>query len=154
MKWLLATEIVSALSKPTRPPALVAWLNKHADEAALSVVTLGELSYGVRTAGNEIARRSLEEWLRRLRRQFSDAVLGIDEGTIIEWKTLLAELKAKKPHHPLRGQPDRGRRPTARSDRRVHQGQALRPYGCQAAAIVEPRPVSPGLVPTKPTGAW
>ena len=95
MKWLLDTEIVSALSKPTRPPALVAWLNKHADEAALSVVTLGELSYGVRTAGNEIARRSLEEWLSQLRRQFSDAVLGIDEGTIIEWKTLLAELKAK-----------------------------------------------------------
>ena len=76
MKWLLDTEIVSALSQPTRPPALVAWLNKHADEAALSVVTLGELSYGVRTAGNEIARRSLEEWLSQLRRQFSDAVLA------------------------------------------------------------------------------
>lgn len=95
MKWLLDTEVVSALSKPTRSPQLVAWLHKHADEAALSVVTLGELAFGVQTAGDEAAQRSLEGWLAQLRVQFSDAVLGIDEGTIVEWKTLLGELKAK-----------------------------------------------------------
>ena len=95
MKWLLDTEIVSALSKPTRPPHLVAWLNKHADESAVSVITLGELSFGVQFAGNEIAQRNLDLWLGQLRRQLSDAILGIDEGTIIEWKMLLTELKAK-----------------------------------------------------------
>jgi predicted nucleic acid-binding protein len=95
MKWLLDTEIVSALSKPTRPLHLVAWVSKHADESAVSVITLGELSFGVRTAGNETARRNLDVWLGQLRRRFSDAILGIDEGTIIEWKMLLSELKLK-----------------------------------------------------------
>ncbi len=95
MKWLLDTEVLSVLSKRDRPPHLVAWLNKHADDSAVSVITLGEISFGIRTAGDEAARRSLDTWLGQLRRRFSDAILGIDEGTIIEWKTVLAELKAK-----------------------------------------------------------
>ena len=59
MKWLLDKEIVSALSKPTRSLQLVAWLNKHADKSAISVITVGELSFGVRTAGNETASETL-----------------------------------------------------------------------------------------------
>jgi predicted nucleic acid-binding protein len=96
MKWLLDTEAVSALSKASRPAHLESWVNKHADESAISVITLAELSCGVRTAADEAARRNLDAWLGGLRQQFSDAILEIDEATIIEWKTLLAELKEKR----------------------------------------------------------
>ena len=59
MTWLLDTNIVSELGKPEPDAHLVVWLEAHAEDCALSVITLAELRWGIErlTEGRRKAER-------------------------------------------------------------------------------------------------
>ncbi len=53
MTWLLDTNVVSEVGKPEPDPTLMAWLEAHAEDCSLSVVTLAELRWGIVVTRNE-----------------------------------------------------------------------------------------------------
>ena len=95
MSYLLDTGILSASSKRRPPIRILRWLKEHEDQSFISVVSLAELQFGIETAADPEFRTALEEWLVNLRGQFAQALLGLSEPVLVEWKRLLAELKTK-----------------------------------------------------------
>jgi predicted nucleic acid-binding protein len=60
MKYLLDSNIVSEPVKAKPDPAVVAWLDSHELECAVSTITLAELRYGIERLPQGKRRRQLE----------------------------------------------------------------------------------------------
>ena len=93
--YLLDTSVVSALRRPERHPAAIAWLeDQNPSGLYLSVVTLGELERGIAqqmTRDPDFAR-DLAQWLDRLLAWYGDRILPIDAATARRWGQLSANL--------------------------------------------------------------
>lgn len=93
MKYLLDTNVVSALRRAERHPPLLAWImGVPNDNLYLSVIGLGEIRRGI-----EIVRprdpsfaTELDGWLRQLQSQFADRILPIDQPIGEAWGRMLA----------------------------------------------------------------
>jgi hypothetical protein len=90
--FLLDTNVVSELRKGERAdPGVLGWFEAvDSDELYLSVLVIGEIRRGI-----ELIRRrdpssaqSLEAWLARLRRQFAERILPVDDEVAQLWGTL------------------------------------------------------------------
>ena len=90
MHWLLDTCVVSELTRKSPEPQVLAWLTTHAAEAGLSVVTLGEIQYGIERLAVGRMRNSLQLWFDGLTVQFAERILATDEPV---WRTF-GRLKA------------------------------------------------------------
>lgn len=92
---ILDTNVLSALRRPERSPAVAAWLARQ-DESALylSVVTLGEIERGIaRQEGqNPAFARDLRDWLTRTVTLFSDRLLPFGPAEALLWGRLSARL--------------------------------------------------------------
>lgn len=86
--------MVSELAR-SKPDARVAqWLSRHAGEAMLAAVTLGEITYGVESLPAGARRNALARWCGDLRLQFSARVLPSDEAVWCAYGRLKASLEA------------------------------------------------------------
>jgi predicted nucleic acid-binding protein len=101
--FLLDTNVVSELRKGERADAgVLGWFESvGSDDLYLSVLVVGEIRRGI-----ELIRRrdpssaqSLEAWLSRLRRQFKERVLPVDDEVAQLWGTLGLE----RPLPPIDG---------------------------------------------------
>ena len=94
MNFLLDTNVVSEWVKPRPNAGMVKWLAEaDEDRIFLSVVTLGELQYGVERLAPGERRKRLEEWLEaELKDRFEERVVGVDEEIAVTWGKLLAKL--------------------------------------------------------------
>ena len=95
MIYLLDTNVISAVRRDGRAPAVAAWLRAQPEQALfLSAVTLGEIERGIaRQEGRDPGfAADLRGWLDRTARLFSDRILpfGPDEARI--WGRLSAEI--------------------------------------------------------------
>ena len=89
MSYLIDTNVVSELRKGERAnPLVVDWFRRHQpQELFLSVLTLGELRYGV----ERIRRRdptsaiALGRWLDLILGRFSDRILDVDRAVAERW---------------------------------------------------------------------
>ncbi|PSK82534.1 hypothetical protein CLV79_11250 [Limimaricola soesokkakensis] len=93
MIYLLDTNVISAVRRSGRAPAVAAWLRAQPEEALfLSAVTLGEIERGIaRQEGRDPGfAADLRGWLDRTARLFSDRILpfGAEEARI--WGRLSA----------------------------------------------------------------
>jgi len=95
LRYLLDTCVISEFvrSKPDR--MVVDWLNSvEADRVFLSVVTLGEIQYGISQLPASNRRTALEVWLNvELMKQFAGRLLPLDEATFITWGQMAAQQK-------------------------------------------------------------
>ena len=91
MKFLLDTNALSELTKPTPSPGLLEWLEVNESESAISAVTVGEMVLGIERMPDGKRRRSLEHTLKFLREDFSGKILDFSEGVAVEWGKLVAE---------------------------------------------------------------
>lgn len=93
--YLLDTDVVSALRRPERNAVVSAWVrNQTADRLYTSVITVGEISYGIarqRRRQPEFAAQ-LERWLESVMALFKDRVLVFDDAAARRWGILHAEL--------------------------------------------------------------
>jgi len=92
---ILDTNVISALRRPERSPAVSAWLARQRDDALfLSVITLGEIERGIarQEVLNPAFAQDLRAWLSRTVTLFSDRLLpfGAEEARI--WGRLSAEI--------------------------------------------------------------
>ena len=97
MSFLLDTNVISEWQKPRPNPGLTAWTD-NADEETLflSVVTLGELRYGVERMAVGSRRRRYEQWLEyELVLRFEGRILTVNEGIADAWGRIVALCAAK-----------------------------------------------------------
>ena len=92
MSFLLDTNVVSEWVKVRPEPRVVAWLSDvDEDRVFLSVVTLGEIRYGVERLPAGRRRDRLDDWVRReLPLRFEGRVLLIDEAIAHAWGAIVA----------------------------------------------------------------
>jgi hypothetical protein len=98
--------VISELRKPSCDTQVRAWSDsQHPTSLFLSVVTIGEIRYGIeRLAAVDSSRKRLESWLaNELRPWFSDRLLDVDEDVLVIWRRLVEEGKAIRHTFP---QPD------------------------------------------------
>jgi toxin FitB len=89
--WLLDTNVISELRKPTCHPAVKNWSNRQLSQSFyLSTVVLAEIRYGIDQANNPELRQELIDWLDQvLRPWFGDRVLPVDEEVILCWRKMV-----------------------------------------------------------------
>lgn len=99
MRFLLDTNIISNLTKPTPSEALIAWMADQADQDLyISSLTVAEIRRGVleKPAGKK--RRELEAWVsgpEGPQALFAGRVLAFDEKAALVWARLMADGKAR-----------------------------------------------------------
>ena len=91
MPYLLDTCIVSELRKPGINPGVSAWLSSiNANEAFLSVLTVGEIRSGIELhrLRNPTAAGNLERWLLGLETHYAERILPITARVADRWGRL------------------------------------------------------------------
>jgi predicted nucleic acid-binding protein len=90
---LLDTVVVSELRKARPNPHVIAWMRglREAD-VFLSVVTIGEVERGIRTARDVEFTQSLLRWLEDLLRLYGDRILPVTPDIARRWGRLSADL--------------------------------------------------------------
>lgn len=102
MSWLLDTSVVSEIRKGVRgDPGVVRWATRRADEAWLSVLTVGEIRRGIelKRRRDEVAAHHLDLWLEGLVTSFASRILPVDRRVAEVW----ARLKVPDPRPVVHG---------------------------------------------------
>jgi len=91
MPYLLDTCIVSELRKPGINPGVSAWISSiNANEAFLSVLTIGEIRLGIELhrLRNPAGAGNLERWLLGLETHYAERILPITAKVADRWGRL------------------------------------------------------------------
>lgn len=94
MLWLLDTNVISELWKPSPNPAAEAWLEDNKEECALSEITFGELHYGAHRLPFSKRRAELLRRITFLREDYRDVVLPFGTAESEAWGQYAAEVFA------------------------------------------------------------
>lgn len=95
MIYVLDTNVISALRRPDRAPAVAAWIRqKPEDDLYLSAITIGEIARGMaqQQRANPDFARDLASWLDRTLRVFSDRILPFGAQDALIWGRLSHEI--------------------------------------------------------------
>jgi predicted nucleic acid-binding protein len=105
-RYLLDTNIISNVVRPTPSPALLAWMDEQADQDLfISALTVAEIQRGLleKPAGKK--RALLEAWFtgpEGPQALFAGRVLPFDENAALIWARLMADGTAKgRPRNAL-----------------------------------------------------
>jgi predicted nucleic acid-binding protein len=90
VQYLLDTCVLSDAASPPAHSALAAWLSKQSDDdCVISVLTIGELRYGVERLPRGRKRETLKYWIDdELVPKFSGRVLDVDLDVADAWAQL------------------------------------------------------------------
>lgn len=99
MSFLLDTCVLSELTRPRPDPLVAQWLQATSDEDKfVSVVSLGEIRFGVLSARDALRRTRLSEWYEKvLKPSFGNRMVVFDEAVGAMW----AAIRANKPNAPV-----------------------------------------------------
>jgi len=93
LKYLLDTNVLSAMRRRGRHPAVTAWFRSVvAADLFMSVLTLGEVRKGIEEArgADPAFAQDLETWLQELEREFLERIVPIDQDIAEAWGRMLA----------------------------------------------------------------
>ena len=93
--YLLDTDVLSALRRRDRNPAIVRWIEEQRTaDLHISVVTVGEIERGIeqQQRHNPNFARDLSLWLDRMLDWYGDRILPVDVATARRWGQLSAAL--------------------------------------------------------------
>ncbi|HWL85725.1 MAG TPA: type II toxin-antitoxin system VapC family toxin [Polyangiaceae bacterium] len=94
MSYLLDTCAISESAAPRPNEGFSSWFELQPEEALyISVVTVGEITRGVRLLEAGRRRTFLEGWLAGLRSHFRERMLAVDEPVAALWGELSARAK-------------------------------------------------------------
>ena len=91
--FLLDTDVLSALRRRQRNPAIVRWVGRQRDaDLYLSVITIGDIERGIsqqRQRDPDFAH-TLGQWLDAVLSRYADHILPVDTATARRWGRLSA----------------------------------------------------------------
>lgn len=95
MRLLLATNILSEVTKPRPEGRVLEWLDGlDEDRTFISVVSIAEIRRGVALMDDGRKRDALVEWLARdLPQRFERRVIPVDERVALAWGDLMGDAK-------------------------------------------------------------
>ena len=86
MKYLLDTNAVSEPQRPLPNPGYMQWIERREpQELAITVLTLSELTRGVRALEAGRRRADLTQWLAEAQTFFGDRILSVDGAAASAW---------------------------------------------------------------------
>ena len=98
--YLLDTDVLSALRRRQRDPAIDRWYRQQQDsDLYVSVITLGEIQRGVaqELRRNTVFADILSQWLRRVVREFARRILVVDLAISRRWGELTIDIGNRNP---------------------------------------------------------
>jgi toxin FitB len=99
MRYLLDTNIISNITKPSPSAPLMAWMQEQIDDDLyISSLTVAEIRRGVLETPRGKRREQLETWFsgpEGPQALFAGRVLSFDEAAALAWARLMAEGRAK-----------------------------------------------------------
>lgn len=99
MRFLLDTNIISNVTKPTPSQKLLTWMADQSDQDLyISSLTVAEIRRGVLEMPAGKRRRDLEAWFsgpEGPQALFAGRVLAFDEKAALAWARLMADSKAR-----------------------------------------------------------
>jgi toxin FitB len=103
--WLLDTNVLSELRKPSPATKVVAFVAAQPLESLhVSAVTFAEIRFGIEQAADPRKRAELHEWLQNsVRPMFEQRVLPVSEDVMFKWRLLVED--GRKVGHTF-SQPD------------------------------------------------
>ena len=95
MKFLLDTCVISELMAKRPNQAVMQWIDSvDEDRLYLSVITIGEIRKGIAKLADSPRKLELLEWLSdHLLSRFSDRIVVIDTGVMLDWGQLVGNLE-------------------------------------------------------------
>lgn len=100
--YLVDTNVLSELTKPSPLPEVEVFLRKAKDRIFVSVFSIGEVRKGIAGLPMSNKRASLEDWLdNEILLWFADRLLPVTLEVAERWGELAAELKAKGRPRPV-----------------------------------------------------
>ena len=93
--YLLDTDVISALRRSERHPALAEWLRIHSTEDIyISVTSIGEMELRIRSERRRDAvyAEHLTRWLAVILERYSNYILPVDSAIARRWGELAAAL--------------------------------------------------------------
>lgn len=94
-RYLLDTNIVSNLIKPTPSPQLLVWMEDQFDESLyISSLTVAEIRFGILRLPDGRKRRDLETWFLGTsgpQAMFAARILPFDEKAALIWAIMMAD---------------------------------------------------------------
>lgn len=96
---LVDTNVWSELTKPHGDPAVLAWLEAHDDDLALSVLVIAEIQYGIALPGASRKRPDLLTWLEGLQSRYYHHTLQFGSDDAFHYGQIAArpDVKAREP---------------------------------------------------------
>jgi len=87
VKYLLDTNIISEMRKSHCNQNVKSFIDTiHSDELYISVITIGELCFGIEKLPAGKKKHELSIWLyTKVPNWFKDRIIGIDTETMVEW---------------------------------------------------------------------
>jgi len=87
VKYLLDTNVISEMRKSHCNQNVKSFIDTiHSDELFLSVITIGELCFGIEKLPASKKKHELSIWLyTKVPNWFKDHIIGIDTETMVEW---------------------------------------------------------------------
>jgi predicted nucleic acid-binding protein len=96
MRVLLDTNVVSEGRRVAPDPRVQDRLKSiGAEDAFVSVVTLGEIAYGIRRLSSGQKRHDLERWLVTFESEYASRILQVDAETAHIWGDITAATESK-----------------------------------------------------------
>ena len=100
--YLVDTNVLSELTKPSPLPEVEVFLQKAKDTIFVSVFSIGEVRKGIAVLPMSNKRASLEDWLdNEILLWFADRLLPVTLEVAERWGELAAQLKAKERPRPV-----------------------------------------------------
>jgi len=99
VKYMLDTNVISELQKPNCHQNVRLFAQEiHWEDMYLSVITIGELCYGVEKLAVGKKKHDLSVWLyTKLPEWFKGRIIGIDTEVILEWGKIRARTERQLP---------------------------------------------------------
>ncbi|MBX7210596.1 MAG: type II toxin-antitoxin system VapC family toxin [Verrucomicrobiaceae bacterium] len=101
MRYLIDTNILSEGMKPAPDPRVLAWLDDHQDECAISALTLAELADGVESLPDGKRKSELMVKLRFLQEDYADHILPFNDPCAWEWARYCREARSAGHEPPM-----------------------------------------------------
>ena len=98
--YLIDTNVLSALCRRDRNPAIVRWVeSQRMADLYISVITVGEIERGIeqQQRHNPDFARDLSAWLDRMLDWYDDRILPVDTATARRWGQLVAAIGNESP---------------------------------------------------------
>ncbi len=93
MNYLVDTNVISETMKDNPEPKVLAWMAKNEAHIYLSVVTIGEIRFGIERLTEGKRKLRFQAWLERLNEIMSGRILSYNRATAHIWGQMQAAME-------------------------------------------------------------